>query len=76
MDWDGDGDNDMMTTSGGSIKLIENIGSKKKPRFNNVFIHNQAVLKDARVGRFFSLIRYSGVKAQQSWPSFICIRTP
>ncbi|GEP94302.1 FG-GAP repeat domain-containing protein [Chitinophaga cymbidii] len=71
MDWDGDGDNDMMTTSGGSIKLIENIGSKKKPKFNNVFIHNQVVLKDARVGRFFSLIRHSGVKAQQGLPSFI-----
>lgn len=71
MDWDGDGDNDMMATSGGSIKLIENIGSKKKPRFNNVFIHNQVVLKDARVGRFFSLIGHSGVKAQQGLPSFI-----
>lgn len=71
MDWDGDGDNDMMTTSGGAIKVIENIGSKKKPRFNNVFIHNQVVLKDARVGRFFSLITHSGVKAQQGMPSFI-----
>ncbi|AWO00848.1 hypothetical protein DLD77_03620 [Chitinophaga alhagiae] len=71
MDWDGDGDNDMMTTSGGAIKLIENIGTKKKPRFNNVFIHNHVVLKDARVGRFFSLIRHSGVKEQQGLPSFI-----
>lgn len=71
MDWDGDGDNDMMATSGGSIKFIENIGSKKKPRFNNVFIHNQVVLKDARVGRFFSLIGHSGVKAKQGLPAFI-----
>lgn len=71
MDWDNDGDNDMMSTSGGSVKLIENIGSKKKPRFNNVFIHNQVVLKDTRIGRFFSLIRHSGVKAQQNLPSFI-----
>jgi hypothetical protein len=71
MDWDGDGDNDMMTTSGGAIKFIENIGSKKKPKFNNVFIHNQTVLKDARVGRFFSLIKHSGVKDQQNLPSFI-----
>jgi hypothetical protein len=71
MDWDGDGDNDMMATSGGSIKLIENIGSKKKPRFNNVFEHNQTVFKDARVGRFFSLIKHSGIKAQQNFPSFI-----
>lgn len=70
MDWDGDGDQDMMTTGGG-ISLIENIGSKKRPRFNNVFIHNQVVLKDARVGRFFSVIRHSGVKAQESIPSFI-----
>ncbi|MBO9154701.1 FG-GAP repeat domain-containing protein [Chitinophaga sp. GCM10012297] len=71
MDWDGDGDNDMMTTSGGAVKLIENIGGKKKPRFNNVFVHNQVVLKDARMGRFFSLIRHSGVKAQQNLPAFI-----
>jgi|GEM_PF-5311270 len=71
MDWDGDGDNDMMTTSGGSIKFIENIGNKKKPRFNNVFEHNQVVLKDSRMGRFFSLIRHSGIKSQQGLPSFI-----
>ena len=71
MDWDGDGDQDMMTTSGGSIKLIENIGSKKKPRFNNVFEHNQVVLKDNRVGRFFSVIRHSGLKSQQNLQSFI-----
>lgn len=71
MDWDGDGDNDMMTTSGGSIRFIENIGNKKKPRFNNVFEHNQAVFKDSRVGRFFSLIHHSGIKSQHGLPSFI-----
>lgn len=71
MDWDGDGDQDMMTTGGGGISLIENIGSKKMPRFINVFKHGQVVLKDARMGRFFSLIRHSGVKAQQDSVSFI-----
>jgi hypothetical protein len=71
MDWDGDGDQDMMTTGGGGISLIENIGNKKKPRFNNVFEHSRVLLKDARMGRFFALIRHSGVKAQQDLVSFI-----
>lgn len=70
IDWDGDGDQDMMTTGGG-IALIENIGTKTKSRFNNVFTNNQIVLKDARLGRFFSLIRHSGVKTQEGLPSFI-----
>lgn len=71
MDWDGDGDKDMLTTGRGGISLIENTGSKKRPKFNNVFKHEQVLLKDARVGRFFSVIRYSGVKTQQNLASFI-----
>ncbi len=71
MDWDSDGDNDMLTTGRGGFALIENIGSKKKPKFNNVFKHDKVLFKDARIGRFFSVIRHSGVKTQQNLASFI-----
>lgn len=62
IDWDSDGDQDILTTGNYSFGLIENIGTSKKPRFANTFNKTNLLLEDKRIGRFFTIIRQPGIE--------------
>lgn len=62
VDWDRDGDNDILVSPGGkNIILRRNIGTRTEPRFANVFKEEPAVIADDRVGRFFALAHKLGL---------------
>ncbi len=73
-DWTGNGLKDLLVSPNGeSILLRRNVGSVEKPRFANVYEEEYAVLKDPRVGRFFTLMHAPGVDVGEGrLPSILC----
>ncbi len=60
LDFDGDGDLDLLSTGGDKLSLIENIGTAQQPRFANTFFDARPVLNDPRLGRFMAAINQPG----------------
>jgi hypothetical protein len=63
VDWDDDGDLDIITSGNYLLGLVENIGTPQGPRFTNLFKNGKILLNDSRVGRYITCTRNPGVES-------------
>ncbi|MCC6682467.1 MAG: VCBS repeat-containing protein [Phycisphaeraceae bacterium] len=73
LDWDHDGDQDLLVMGRYNFSLIENIGTTQQPRFANTFHDLKVLLEDQRIGRFMTLIHQPGTAGYETGdPSILC----
>jgi hypothetical protein len=73
IDWDNDGDQDILTAGSYRFGLIENVGTANQARFANSFENRKILLEDERVGRYFTVISNPGISNYpQGKTSILC----
>jgi len=60
-DWDGDGDEDILTAGRGSFHLVLNLGNANHPRFLNTYTDRSLVYRNPHIGRFIAIIKKTGL---------------
>jgi hypothetical protein len=73
LDWDDDGDQDILTAGVYRFGLIENNGTAQQAYFENTFNNAEVVLEDSRIGRYLTITQNPGTTGYpQGKTSILC----